>query len=160
MVNVVSDIKLKPKELKFAEEWLKTTNATQSAIKAGYSERTAYSAGNRLLKKVDVKQYIDERLAEMQESSIADTNEVMQFLSSTMRGDIPDQFGLDPALNDRLKAAELLGKRYKLFTDKQEISGADGESTINLMKNKIYFTTQKHPMRYMAALVVVVKQNH
>jgi phage terminase small subunit len=123
----VSDIKLKPKELKFAEEWLKTTNATQSAIKAGYSERTAYSAGNRLLKKVDVKQYIDERLAEMQESSIADTNEVMQFLSSTMRGDIPDQFGLDPALNDRLKAAELLGKRYKLFTDKQEISGADGE---------------------------------
>lgn len=127
MVNVVSDIKLKPKELKFAEEWLKTTNATQSAIKAGYSERTAYSAGNRLLKKVDVKQYIDERLTEMQESSIADTNEVMQFLSSTMRGDIPDQFGLDPALNDRLKAAELLGKRYKLFTDKQEISGADGE---------------------------------
>ena len=124
----MSDIKLKPKELKFAEEWLKTTNATQSAIKAGYSERTAYSAGNRLLKKVDVKQYIDERLTEMQESSIADTNEVMQFLSSTMRGDIPDQFGLDPALNDRLKAAELLGKRYKLFTDKQEISGADGEA--------------------------------
>lgn len=123
----MSDIKLKPKELKFAEEWLKTTNATQSAIKAGYSERTAYSAGNRLLKKVDVKQYIDERLTEMQESSIADTNEVMKFLSSTMRGDIPDQFGLDPALNDRLKAAELLGKRYKLFTDKQEISGADGE---------------------------------
>lgn len=127
MVNVVSDIKLKPKELKFAEEWLKTTNATQSAIKAGYSARTAYSAGNRLLKKVDVKQYIDERLAEMKESSIADTNEVMQFLSSTMRGDIPDQFGLDPALNDRIKAAELLGKRYKMFTDKQEISGADGE---------------------------------
>lgn len=127
MVNVVSDIKLKPKELKFAEEWLKTTNATQSAIKAGYSARTAYSAGNRLLKKVDVKQYIDERLAEMQESSIADTNEVMQFLSSAMRGDIPDQFGLDPALNDRIKAAELLGKRYKMFTDKQEISGADGE---------------------------------
>ena len=127
MVNVVSDIKLKPKELIFAEEWLKTTNATKSAIKAGYSERTAYSAGSRLLKKVDVKQYIDERLAEMQENSIADTNEVMQFLSSTMRGDIPDQFGLDPALNDRLKAAELLGKRYKLFIDKQEISGADGE---------------------------------
>ena len=127
MVNVVSDIKLKPKELTFAEEWLKTTNATQSAIKAGYSARTAYSAGNRLLKKVDVRQYIDERLAEMKESSIADTNEVMQFLSSTMRGDIPDQFGLDPALNDRIKAAELLGKRYKMFTDKQEISGADGE---------------------------------
>ena len=123
----MSDIKLKPKEFTFAEEWLKTMNATQSAIKAGYSERTAYSAGNRLLKKVEVKQYIDERLAEMQESSIADTDEVMQFLSSTMRGDIPDQFGLDPALNDRLKAAELLGKRYKLFTDKQEISGADGE---------------------------------
>lgn len=123
----MSDIKLKPKELIFAEEWLKTTNATQSAIKAGYSERTAYSAGSRLLKKVDVKQYIDERLAEMKENSIADTDEVMQFLSSTMRGDIPDQFGLDPALNDRIKAAELLGKRYKMFTDKQEISGADGE---------------------------------
>ena len=128
MVNVVSSIKLKPKELVFAEEWLKTTNATQSAIKAGYSARTAYSAGSRLLKKVDVKQYIDERLAEMKENSIADTDEVMQFLSSTMRGDIPDQFGLDPALNDRIKAAELIGKRYKLFTDKQEISGTDGEA--------------------------------
>lgn len=128
MVSVVSDIKLKPKELIFAEEWLKTTNATQSAIKAGYSERTAYSAGSRLLKKVDVKQYIDERLVEMKENSIADTDEVMQFLSSTMRGDIPDQFGLDPALNDRIKAAELIGKRYKLFTDKQEISGTDGEA--------------------------------
>lgn len=124
----MSDIKLKPKELIFAEEWLKTTNATQSAIKAGYSERTAYSAGSRLLKKVDVKQYIDERLVEMKENSIADTDEVMQFLSSTMRGDIPDQFGLDPALNDRIKAAELIGKRYKLFTDKQEISGTDGEA--------------------------------
>lgn len=124
----MSDIKLKPKELIFAEEWLKTTNATQSAIKAGYSERTAYSAGSRLLKKVDVRQYIDERLAEMKENSIADTDDVMQFLSSTMRGDIPDQFGLDPALNDRLKAAELIGKRYKLFTDKQEISGTDGEA--------------------------------
>lgn len=123
----MSSIKLKPKELVFAEEWLKTTNATQSAIKAGYSARTAYSAGNRLLKKVDVKQYIDERLEEMKENSIADTDEVMQFLSSTMRGDIPDQFGLDPALNDRIKAAELIGKRYKLFTDKQEISGTDGE---------------------------------
>lgn len=122
----MSDIKLKPKELIFAEEWLKTTNATQSAIKAGYSERTAYSAGNRLLKKVEIKQYIEERLAEMKEHSIADTNEVMQFLSSTMRGDVPDQFGLDAALNDRIKAAELLGKRYKMFTDKQEISGADG----------------------------------
>ena len=123
----MSDIKLKPKELIFAEEWLKTTNATQSAIKAGYSARMVYITVNRLLKKVDVRQYIDERLAEMKESSIADTNEVMQFLSSTMRGDIPDQFGLDPALNDRIKAAELLGKRYKMFTDKQEISGADGE---------------------------------
>lgn len=127
MVNVVSNIKLKPKELIFAEEWIKTTNATQSAIKAGYSERTAYSAGSRLLKKVDVKQYIEERLAEMKENSIADTDEVMQFLSSTMRGDVPDQFGLDPALSDRIKAAELIGKRYKMFTDKQEISGADGE---------------------------------
>ena len=131
----MSDIKLKPKELKFAEEWLKTTNATQSAIKAGYSARTAYSAGSRLLKKVDVKQYIDERLAEMKENSIADTDEVMQFLSSTMRGDIPDQFGLDPALNDRLKAAELLGKRYKMFTDKQEISGADGEPIKGVFSN-------------------------
>ena len=130
MVSVVSDIKLKPKELIFAEEWLKTTNATQSAIKAGYSERTAYSAGSRLLKKVDVKQYIDERLAEMKENSIADTDEVMQFLSSTMRGDIPDQFGLDPALNDRIKAAELIGKRYKLFTDKQEISGTYEATTL------------------------------
>lgn len=123
----MEDIKLTPKERKFADEYLKTTNATQSAIKAGYAENSASVTGSKLLRKSNVSQYIAMKLKEISDNSIADAQEVMQFLSSTMRGDVPDQFGLDPALNDRLKAAELIGKRYKMFTDKQEISGNDGE---------------------------------
>ena len=59
----------------------------------------------------------------MQSARIADAEEVLQYLTRVMRGEVKDQFDLDPTIQDRTKAAELLGKRYKLFVDKQEISG-------------------------------------
>lgn len=79
-----------------------------------------------------IKEYIDLRLAELEEARIADASEVLRYLTSVMRGEVKDQFDLDPSLQDRTKAAELLGKRYRLFVDKQEISGkVEGVTIIN-----------------------------
>ena len=95
----------------FADYYLETSNATEAAKRAGYSEKTAYSQGQRLLKNVEVKSYIDERLNEIKNQRIATIDEVMTFYTSVMRGEEKDQFGLDASLNDRLKAGQELIKR-------------------------------------------------
>ena len=128
--------KLNIKQKKFADEYLVCSNATESAIKAGYSEKTAYSIGQRLLKKVEVKSYIDERLKILESEKIAQADEVMKYLTKVLRGQETEETivvegqgdGISKARKiekeispkDRLKAAELLGKRYGLFTDKVE----------------------------------------
>lgn len=95
----------------FADYYLETSNATEAAKKAGYSEKTAYSQGQRLLKNVEVKCYIDERLEEIKGERIATIEEVMQFYTSVMRGKEKDQFGLDVSVADRLKAGQEIIKR-------------------------------------------------
>ena len=95
----------------FADYYLETSNATESAKKAGYSEKTAYSQGQRLLKNVEVKAYIEERLGEIKSDRIATIDEVMSFYTSVMRGEEKDQFGLDASLIDRLRAGQELVKR-------------------------------------------------
>lgn len=107
----------------FCEYYVINLNATQAAVEAGYSEKTARQQGSRLLSNVYIQEYIKVLLEELEDKRIAKAVEVMEFLTSTMRGEIKDQFDLDPSLQDRMKAAELLGKRYKLFTDKHEIEG-------------------------------------
>ncbi|WP_367949621.1 terminase small subunit [uncultured Streptococcus sp.] len=108
-------------------------NAYQSAITAGYSEN--YAKGNvvKLLENVSVKSYIDEKLAELQSQKVADQQEVMEYLTAVMRGEktepllVLDGDGTQkvvnavPPVRARTKAAELLGKRYRLFTDKVEL---------------------------------------
>ncbi len=128
-----------PKQKRFCDEYLIDTNATQAAIRAGYSEKTAYSIGEENLKKPDIRAYIDERLAEMQSKTIADATEVMQYLTSVLRGEEKEEvivvegcgegyssarhMDKDVSPKDRLKAAELLAKRYGLLTDKVGIEG-------------------------------------
>lgn len=103
---------LTPKQKIFAEEYIISGNATQAAIKAGYSKKTAYAIGNENLKKVEIKAYISERFEEIEKAKIADANEVIRFYTAVMRGEIKDQFGLDASLADRLKAGDSLMKRY------------------------------------------------
>ena len=121
---------LTEKERIFADEYIKTTNATQSAIKAGYSEKTASSKGSQLLRKVKVRQYIDEVMDKRSKNTIATADEVLQYLSRVMNGEEKDAFGLDVSVADRTKAAELLGKRHMLFTDKVKLD-ADIEIDIS-----------------------------
>ena len=103
---------LTQKQIKFAEEYIISGNATQAAIKAGYSKKTAYSIGDENLKKPEIKAYIKERFDEIEKSKIADANEVIKFYTAVMRGEIKDQFGLEASLADRLKAGDSLMKRY------------------------------------------------
>lgn len=114
------DKKLTPKQRAFCDYYIETGNATEAAIKAGYNKKTARQIGSMNLTKVDIKAYIEERLKEIESKRIADGKEVLQYLTKVMRGEEKDQFGLDASLQDRTKAAELLGKRYRLFVDKVE----------------------------------------
>ncbi|MFZ8209657.1 terminase small subunit, partial [Streptococcus pyogenes] len=120
-----------------------SANATAAAIKAGYSKKTARSIGQENLTKPDIKAYIDERLEKLESEKIATQEEVLQYLTSIMRGDQQEktlisvgEFGqkivdIDVGAKDRIKAAELLGKRYRLFTDKVEMD-VSSDVTINV----------------------------
>ena len=102
---------LPPRYIKFVHEYMKTDNMTQSAIKAGYSPKTAYSQASRLLKNNRVQDYIVAIRERLDNDKIADIQEVMEYLTSVMRGEKKDQFDLDPALSERTKAASELAKR-------------------------------------------------
>ena len=126
--------KLTIKQKKFADEYIKTGNAYQSALNAGYSE--SYSKGNviKLLENVSVKAYIDERMKKLEEEAIADQAEVLKYLTRVLRDeereDVLVNIGnyeqeiqsMKVSAKDRIKAAELLGKRYGSWTDKVDLS--------------------------------------
>lgn len=131
--------KLTLKQKRFADEYIISGNATQSAIKAGYSKKTAGVIAVENLEKPNIKAYIDKRLKELDDKAIAKQEEVLQYLTAVMRGQSKSAVvvieGLGEGLSearlinktpdekDRIKAAELLGKRYGAFTEKVDISG-------------------------------------
>lgn len=128
------------KQKRFADEYLIDLNITQASIRAGYSEKTAYSQGQRLMKNVEVRSYIDEQLEQIHNENIADTTEIMMYLTKVMRGKSSatvvvvegngDGYSSartmekEPDERERLKAAELLGKRYGMFKDTVNVEGA------------------------------------
>lgn len=132
-------MKLTAKQRRFCEEYIVDCNATQAAIRAGYKEKYAHTNANKLLQNTTLKQYIDELLEKIRNNNIADATEVMEYLTSVVRGKSSSEIvvvegvgeGCSIARNmqkapdekERLKAAELLGKRYGLFTDKVEVDG-------------------------------------
>ena len=130
--------KLSKKEEKFVIEYVRTGNATQSAIKAGYSERSARQTACRMLTKDYILKAIDELVKQMNSEKIADAEEVMMLLTEIARGETVEQNAFidkngNPIIvetkvkeKERVKALELLGKRYKLYTDKVEAS-VDGQ---------------------------------
>lgn len=114
------------KQQKFADLYIETGNATQSYVDAGYKatkREVAEANARKLLGNYSVQKYIENRMQELQQNSIASQEEVLQYLTKVMRGKEKDQFGLDASLQDRTKCAELLGKRYGTFVDKKELTG-------------------------------------
>lgn len=127
-------LKLNARQKAFCEHYVACGNATEAAIKAGYSKRTARKIGSENLTKMDIKAYVDELMQKLESERTASAKEVLEMLTSSMRGEIKEEVvvveGTDAriiekqiGLKDRIKAAELLGKRYRLFTDKVEVEG-------------------------------------
>jgi hypothetical protein len=125
----MNDTNLTDKQLLFATEYIKTANATQAALKAGYSENSARQQGSRLLSNANVSQYIQSHMEKKNKSTIATADEVLEYLTKVMNGEEKDAFGLDTSIADRTKAAELLGKRHMLFTEKVKL---DAEIEIDI----------------------------
>lgn len=105
-------MKLTKKQKAFADEYIKTGNASEAARKAGYSEKSARSIGKENLTKRPIQEYIAKRTKPTEEKRIADADEVIAFYTAVMRGEIKDQFGIEASLSDRIKAGTELMKRH------------------------------------------------
>lgn len=79
--------KLTVKQRKFADEYMISGNATEAAIKANYSKKSAYSTGNENLKKPEIIKYITQRTNKLKSNKIAQQKEIFEYLSSVMRGE-------------------------------------------------------------------------
>lgn len=126
--------KLRIKWKKFADEYIKTGNATQSAINAGYSKKYANTNASKLLQNTTIKAYIDERMKKLEEEAIADQAEILKYLTRIIRDEEREEVlvnignfeqekqEIKISAKDKIKAAELLGKRYGSWTDKVDLS--------------------------------------
>lgn len=139
--------KLTIKQKKFADEYIKLGNATQAAINAGYSKRSAKQTGSRLLTNPAIKAYIAERMKELEEEAIADQKEILKGLTRQARREekeyqvvviqkpryddngnflgmeqTPQMVEIPTQNKDSIKAWELLGKANQMFTDKVDLS--------------------------------------
>lgn len=127
---------MKDRQRRFADEYLIDLNAEAAAVRAGYSPRYARGNAYKLVARSGIKEYIEKRMAEKESELIADQNEVLRYLTAVMRGESTSEEIIVEGIGDgrskarklektssekdRLKAAELIGKRYGLFTDKIE----------------------------------------
>lgn len=108
----------------FADEYIISLNAEKSANKAGYSANYSKAQSYKLLEKIGIKEYIQKRLKQKENSRIASAEEVLETITEILR----DQ---ENKAGDRLKALELLGKRYALYVDKVEATNNNIEVVLS-----------------------------
>lgn len=129
-------MKLTEKQRRFVDYYVETGNASEAARRAGYAEKAAYRTGSENLRKPQVKAAIDARLKEFEDKRIAKADEVMQFLTSTLRGEVKEErvvvegtgegrsdariIKVQVSARDRLDAAKSLLKRYPMQLDAKE----------------------------------------
>lgn len=124
----------------FVSEYVASKNATQSAIKAGYSEKTAYSMGARLLKNVEIQNAIDDKLGKMAKKLDLTAEKILMDIEEVKRRclqgeEIRDREGNPTGewrfdASNALKACELQGRHLKMFTDRTEVEQS-GEVIVN-----------------------------
>lgn len=102
------------KQVLFIQHFLSTQNATKSAIMAGYSVKSAYSIGAELLRKPEIKKYIEQQMNERTNELIASRAEREQLLTAIMRN-------TDESTKNRLRAIELLSKLQGDFINKSSV---------------------------------------
>ena len=145
-------MKLTTKQRLFADEYIKSGNATEAALKAGYSKRTSYSIGNENRKKPEIKKYIDKKLDEIESHKIADAKEAMQAITAIARGETNEiQAQLNPLtgewektevpadLKTRLTAWREILKRYPLADEltKAQLKKANADARVAEARAKI-----------------------
>lgn len=129
-------MKLTEKQRRFVDYYVETGNASEAARRAGYAEKAAYRTGSENLRKPQVKAAIDARLKELEDKRIAKADEVLQFLTSTLRGEVKEErvvvegtgdgrsnariIKVQASARDRLEAAKSLLKRYPMQLDAKE----------------------------------------
>jgi len=128
------------RQKKFCDEYLICGNATEAAKKAGYSAKSAKSCGQRMLTFANCQKYLNERMEQLQSQKIASAEEVLQHLTSVLRGESQSEVVIvegtgdgcsearkimkAPDEKEKLKAAELLAKRYGILTEKVDVGGS------------------------------------
>lgn len=136
-------MKLREKQKRFADYYIETGNATEAARRAGYKGNNLNRIASENLSKLDIKNYINKRIAEKDSKQIAKQDEILAYLTSIMRGEHREQTlrgvgegaqvisDIDVGAKDRIKAAELLGKRYAMWTDKQVVDANIGVTIVD-----------------------------
>lgn len=136
-------VAMNARQKRFCDEYLIDCNATQAAIRAGYSPKTAKVTGAKMLTNANLKAYIDEQLERIHNEKTADAQEVLEYLTAVMRGQHTEQTlkligegvqevtDIDVSAKERLKAAELIGKRYGMFKDNVNL----GESRVVIVSD-------------------------
>lgn len=128
--------KLTVKQKKFADEYIKTGNATESAIKAGYSEKTAKSIGQENLTKPDLKSYIEVQMQKIEGDKIMKADEALRGITAIARGELTTPVAtkegyidMYPTITERQRAYESILRRYPLSAlDKAQIKKAQAEA--------------------------------
>lgn len=124
----MSEKRLTVKQKRFCEEYIKSGNATEAARQAGYRQPNVQGPQN--LVKLSISNYLAERMMPREKSLIASADEVLQFYSKVMRGEIEDRGGVETSVNDRLKAADALQKRYSAIEDRLSMAGDEMEGGV------------------------------
>lgn len=126
--------KLNPRQQAFADYYIEFGNAEQAALEAGYSKFYARGNAHKLVANVSIRKYIDKRMEELKSKRVADQQEILEYLTSIMRGEQKEETlrgvgegaqmidDIDISAKDRIKAAEMLGKRYAMWTEKNEVN--------------------------------------
>lgn len=128
--------KINPKQQEFADYFIELGNAEEAALRAGYSKSYARGQSYKLLANVGIKTYIDNRMEELKSERVADQQEILESLTKVLRGEEKgtalvgvgmgeqEVQNIKPTLAEKIKAAELLGRRFGMWTDKVKHEGA------------------------------------
>lgn len=170
--------KLTPKQKAFADEYIKSGNATQAAIKAGYSDKSARFVGAENLTKPNIKSYIDAKMAEIESHKIADAKEVLEFYTAVMRGELKEtvfvtfadgyaQEEKEPDYKTRISAAREIMKRYptsdpyidhKIDKLRADVANAELENKIKKAKLKLLESGEGSAENYLLELIEAIER--
>ena len=164
-------MRLTQKQRLFADEYIKSGNATQSAIKAGYATKAAYRTGSENLRKPQIKAYIDAKMTEIESHKIADAKEVLKFYTRVLREEETEEVAMatardvitirkKPSMKDKLSAAREIMKRYPLSNPvvQAQLRKLDADTRISEARAKSYEDGGQDVTEAVGAFIDLLKE--